>query len=117
MQSLTSGKISSTDLSSLIQVAGKYGVKALRLNGLEIEFFSLTEPKGLVNTENTSAKSVPIVEPTFDADELRERVEANLRGDQLTNLIFEDPVAYDRLMMSGELLDREVNADSDEPDI
>lgn len=100
--SSTAPSLSREDISAIIEVAAKSGVKVFRGAGLYLNFSS---------HQAISELPTPAVDHRGQNLEALKQDEEDLRAEQLRMLMIEDPVEYERQLRDGELSDEPGESD------
>lgn len=101
-------KMTSADICAIIKTCADSGVTFLCLGELTVEFNNhRSEPP--IQDEEVN----PMLQEVVSENEI-ERDEIALRDDQLAHMEIEDPVAYERELLKGDLIDSKELGD--EPD-
>jgi hypothetical protein len=97
MEQPVRSKLNVKDLCELIRISGEAGVKELHFGEVRVIF---KEEKALVTEIPTTIG----ISPANNVREL-ERSEQDIREDQLSMALLENPAEYERLLAAGELED------------
>lgn len=94
--------LDASDLIGIIHACGKNGVTRLKLDGLgELDFVG-TVQKDLVQVAVAPESTVQINSKNLDESH-RLEISKAIKEAEIGNLLFEDPVTYDRLSEAGQL--------------
>jgi DNA repair photolyase len=100
-------KISAADVISILEACAKTGVESLRFAGLQVNFKN-------ANTfvhefqEVAPGQQDAVTESVTEKDELAHKEEI------LARMMIEDPVAFEKALESGDLINSKVGEDTDE---
>ncbi len=107
--SFENSNLTAEQICVVIKACGECGVAKFKCGSLEVEFLQKLEPAPapIVQAAPPSLPDTEISEAQTSEDDLKriEREEKELRRQQLRELIFTDPVAYEELCALGELED------------